>query len=158
TRSKRVRHGLERHSGRKEDDRAIRVRRPSRSKCRNECPGLGGPEVHLPIRREDGTPHHALSSSAATPGNVLPSRNSSDAPPPADTWLIAFPRRNSATAAAESPPPTTVVAPRFVAFAIASATARVPAANAGDSNTPIGPFHTIVIAFAIRSLKFALDS
>ena len=48
-------------------------------------------------------------------------------------------------AAAESPPPTTVNA---VVEAIASATTRVPSANAGISKTPMGPFQTIVRASA----------
>ena len=49
--------------------------------------------------------------------------------------------------AAESPPPTTV---RPFAFATASATARVPAANGGSSNAPIGPFQNTVCAPAMR--------
>src|SRR5216684_7463121 len=96
------------------------------------------PEVHLPVGGEQQPPH--ASSSAATPGSGLPSRNSSDAPPPVETWESLDVR--PATAAAESPPPTTVVAPRRVASTMASATARVPASNGGCSNTPIGPFHT----------------
>ena len=47
-----------------------------------------------------------------------------------------------------SPPPTTVVPG---AFATASATARVPAANGGSSNAPIGPFQKTVPADAISS-------
>ena len=49
------------------------------------------------------------------------------------------------TAAAESPPPTTV---KPSVSAIASATARVPAANGATSNTPIGPFQNTVPASA----------
>ncbi len=46
-------------------------------------------EIHLPVGGEDGFLHASpLSSSAATPGSSLPSRNSSDAPPPVETWLI----------------------------------------------------------------------
>src|SRR6185437_7216012 len=110
---------------------------------------IGRPVVHLPVGGEHRATQHSaqrLSSSAATPGSTLPSRNSSDAPPPVDTWLIVRSRPNSATAAAESPPPTIVVAPCCVAFAIASATARVPASKGLCSNTPIGPFQTTVLA------------
>ena len=52
---------------------------------------------------------------------------------------------NDRTAAAESPPPTTVSPSTLVS---ASATARVPAAKAGNSNTPIGPFQNTVFASA----------
>ena len=52
------------------------------------------------------------------------------------------------TADALSPPPTTVVP---LHSAIASATALVPPANAGNSNTPIGPFQSTVPAFLISS-------
>src|ERR1700709_2577679 len=107
------------------------ARRPLRRERRHECPRLRRPEIHLPIGREDRTLHQCLSSSAATPGRTLPSRNSSDAPPPVETWLICDSRCISAPAAAESPPPTMVVAPFFVARASASATARVPAPNGG---------------------------
>ena len=50
------------------------------------------------------------------------------------------------SAAAESPPPTTVVPSQR---AIASATARVPAANGSSSKAPIGPFQNTVRAAAI---------
>src|SRR2546425_13119282 len=101
-------------------------------------PGLDRPDMHLPVGGKE-EPSHA-SSRAATPGSGLPSRNSSDAPPPVETWVSLDAR--PATAAAESPPPTTVVAPRRVASTIASATARVPASNGGCPKTPIRPVHT----------------
>src|SRR6266853_4947573 len=85
------------------------------------------PEVHLPVGGEQQPPH--ASSSAITPGSGLPSRNSSDAPPPVETWVNACSR--PATAAAESPPPTTVTAPPFPASTMASATLLVPASNGG---------------------------
>ena len=47
------------------------------------------------------------------------------------------------------PPPTMEIAPPLVAAATALATSSVPFANAGISNTPMGPFHTIVFAPAI---------
>src|SRR2546422_247719 len=106
-----------------------------------------GPGARLGGKEE---PSHA-SSRAATPGSGLPSRNSSDAPPPVETWVSLDAR--PATAAAESPPPTTVVVPRRVASTIASATARVPASNGGCSKTPIGPFHTTVFAWSRRARK-----
>src|SRR5687768_2347147 len=87
--------------------------------------GRSRPVMHFPVCGEDAAPHQA-SSSAATPGSGLPSRNSSDAPPPVETWVIWSARPAAATAAAESPPPTTVTAPRAVACAIALATAKVP--------------------------------
>ena len=76
------------------------------------------------------------------PGRALPSRYSSEAPPPVEMCPNADSSRPSArTAAAESPPPTTVNPSTLV---IASATPRVPAANGASSNTPIGPFQKTV--------------
>ena len=43
------------------------------------------------------------------------------------------------------------VAPADVAAATARAISSVPLANAGISKTPIGPFHTMVFAFAISA-------
>src|SRR5512141_2139203 len=84
-----------------------------------------------------------LSFRATTPGSGLPSRNSSDAPPPVDTCVIFLATPAFLTALALSPPPMTVVAPESARiFAIAN----VPSANFGISNTPIGPFHTISFA------------
>src|SRR5438045_8096697 len=84
------------------------------------------------------------------------SRNSSDAPPPVLTWLTLSARCICSTAAALSPPPMIVTALFFaVASATAWAMARVPSANGFFSNTPIGPFHTIVLALAILSLNSA---
>src|SRR5882762_2066209 len=139
-------------------DRNSRREKPHRSLVRDltrrkECPqvlaGFDGPDVHLPIAREDQRSH--ASSNAATPGNSFPSRNSSDAPPPVETWvsLSSMP----ATAATESPPPTTVTAPFFPASTRAFAIARVPASNGGVSNTPIGPFQKIVLARNRRARK-----
>jgi len=80
------------------------------------------------------------------PGRVLPSRNSREAPPPVETWVILSASLNLLTAATLSPPPTTVIAPRPVASATSLATASVPFAKASNSNTPTGPFHTIDFA------------
>ena len=61
-------------------------------------------------------------------------------------------------AATESPPPTIEIAPLAVAAATARAISSVPFANAGISNTPIGPFHTIVFACASSALNFVTVS
>src|SRR4029434_1034203 len=86
---------------------------------------------------------YGLSLSAATPGSTRPSRYSSDAPPPVDTCVICVATPAFLTALALSPPPMTVVAP-VVANSLAMA--NVPSANLGNSNTPIGPFHTTNLA------------
>ena len=54
--------------------------------------------------------NYYLSCAAATPGSSLPSRNSREAPPPVEIWLILSPNPIWFTAAAESPPPIIVVA------------------------------------------------
>ncbi len=67
------------------------------------------------------------------PGKVLPSRYSSDAPPPVEMWEKPSSGNPSCrTAAAESPPPTTLKPPLPVAAMMASATPLVPAENAGN--------------------------
>ena len=58
--------------------------------------------------------------------------------------MILSARPNWLTAATESPPPTTVVP---LQSATAFATSCVPPANAGNSNTPMGPFQITVFAF-----------
>src|SRR4029453_16500334 len=101
--------------------------------------------VHLPVAGHDRPPlvagHHLSifvdSRSASSPGRSPCSMNSRDAPPPVLTWSIRSPSPRCRTAAALSPPPTTVKPGHR---ATASATARVPAANGVNSNTPIGPF------------------
>src|SRR5437867_3511596 len=146
--ARRLRGRLQRHGGWEEPYLALLARVVARAERLEVGARLVGPEVHLPVGGEPEGAAHA-SSSAATPGRGLPSRNSSDAPPPVETW-VSFDVR-PATAAAESPPPTTVVAPRRVASTIATATARVPASNGGCSNTPIGPFQTTVFARSRRA-------
>src|SRR5207237_9407678 len=88
-----------------------------------------------------------LSVSASTPGSFLPSRNSSEAPPPVEMCEIFSATPAACTAATESPPPTMETAPRLLATARAIAT--VPSAKGSISNTPIGPFQTIVLPAAI---------
>src|SRR3954470_15170950 len=88
------------------------------------------------------------SLNAAMPGSSLPSKSSSDAPPPVEINVILSPSPACFPAVTESPPPIMVVP---FERAKASATATVPEANAGISKTPTGPFHKIVFAFAISS-------
>jgi hypothetical protein len=78
----------------------------------------------------------------------LPSRNSSDAPPPVDTCVTASSFFARPSAATESQPPTTVVP---FERASASAIAIVPCANASISKMPIGPFQSVVCAAAISA-------
>ena len=84
---------------------------------------------------------------ASTPGKTLPSKNSKDAPPPVEICvnLSAYPKLIAA--AAEAPPPIIVTA--SARFAIYSHTPIVPLAKLDISKTPIGPFHTTVLAVFI---------
>src|SRR5204862_7371234 len=145
----RQRGGFDRHRGREEPDVAVVAPVVAGAEGLEVAPGVFRAEMHLPVGGEQQPPH--ASSRAATPGRGFPSRNSSDAPPPVDTWVSLL--SNPATAATESPPPTTVVAPRFPASTSASAMARVPSSNGGVSNTPIGPFQKIVLARSSRARK-----
>src|SRR5690606_1007450 len=108
-------------------------------------------------RRAGGGLRHQLSHpSTSRPGRRLPSRNSRLAPPPVETGPSCSSEKPSLRIAApESPPPTT---PRPSTRVSASATARVPAANAGNSNTPIGPFQNTVLDAATRSANAAAVS
>lgn len=94
-----------------------------------------------------------MAERAATPGNSLPSSNSRDAPPPVDTCEILSSAPHLATAVAVSPPPMIVITPFCVASITASKADFVPAANLSNSNTPVGPFHSIVLASRIVFLK-----
>ena len=67
--------------------------------------------------------------------------------------MSAYP--NCFAAAAESPPPITVIASGNSEIALH--TSSVPLANLGISNTPIGPFHTTVLAPAKVSLNNSTD-
>src|SRR5579884_440107 len=90
--------------------------------------GLEVVEVHLPVARHQRGARvgHAQPSRTVIPGNALPSRYSSDAPPPVEMWPnAASSKPRVRTAAAESPPPTTVNAPESIR---PCATARVPPA------------------------------
>ena len=104
---------------------------------------------HVPGVRAAGRRRYA-DGIAATPGSSLPSRSSSDSPPPVETHDTRSARPSSVSARTESPPPTTVNA---FASATACATAFVPSAKRGHSKTPIGPFQNTVRAERIRSPK-----
>src|SRR5690606_32501056 len=75
-----------------------------RAQLARERARLVGEQVHLEIAGDDGPPRHR---SASTPGSFRPSRNSSDAPPPVETWPNEDARPARLTAATLSPPPTT---------------------------------------------------
>src|SRR5579859_2902135 len=150
-----VRDGRQRHERRTHNALDCRIELESRQQLVNQRQTLGDGRVHLPIagndRLADG---HAQSLfKAATPGRTLPSMNSSEAPPPVETWLSLSARPACSTAWTDSPPPTTVVA---LEPAIAWATPSVPAAKRGSSNTPMGPFQSTVPALSISALKAAL--
>jgi len=81
-----------------------------------------------------------LLESAETPGRSLPSRSSSEAPPPVDTWLILSSTPYLAATVAVSPPPIMTIFPLCAASTAASRTAFVPVAKASNSKTPGGPF------------------
>src|SRR5215469_16835076 len=98
--------------------------------------------------------HCYLSDNASTPGNFLPSRNSSDAPPPVEMCVILSATPAAFTAATLSPPPMIDTAAPF--SATASAIFFVPFANASISKTPIGPFHTIVRAASISLVNSSI--
>src|SRR5712664_960231 len=80
-----LRDRLERNSGWEKPHRPLVGNLARRKERAQVLPRLGGPHIHLPVRGENQASH--ASSSAATPGNSFPSKNSSDAPPPVETWV-----------------------------------------------------------------------
>src|SRR5229473_618904 len=92
----------------------------------------------------------------STPGSLRPPRNSREAPPPVEMCEILSATPDWWTAATESPPPTIEMAPLSVAAATALATSSVPLAKMGISNTPMGPFQTMVFAAAIFWRKVSM--
>src|SRR6185312_10977 len=118
--------------------------------------GLGRRLMHLPVgdhhRGAQRVHAEGASVSAATPGSVSPARNSSDAPPPVETWVSLSSSPEARSAATESPPPATVTPGQP---ATARATASVPASSGGRSKTPIGPFQKTMRAGAIARAKAA---
>src|SRR5205814_9594469 len=121
------------------------VQRQSRHHLVDQRQTLGDGGVHFPVAGHDRLTagHQQSLRRAATPGRTLPSMNSSEAPPPVETWLSLSASPACSTAWTDSPPPTMVVAWEL---AIARATSRVPVAKRGSSKTPIGPFHRTVAA------------
>lgn len=113
----------------------------------------------------------------------MPSRSSRLAPPPVEMWLILSARPTFSTVATESPPPIIVVTPLALRAASFLATAwkqdcspisidfqsckssrllkgsyfkqctSVPAANLSNSNTPMGPFLTMVWVLSKAALN-----
>src|SRR5216683_2247348 len=151
-----IAHRRQRDRGRTEDSLNVGVTVHLQPQFRYEIIGeLRGPVwtvVHLPIACDDCIAHwyshQFLSCKAATPGRTRPSRNSSEAPPPVETWVILSAAPACSTVAAESPPPMIVVAPALVRSANISIIALVPLAKAGHSATPSVPLKTIVCASA----------
>src|SRR5690606_31202968 len=135
------------------DDQLAGLLRGLRGEPAREVPRLGQALVELPVARDDEAT--AAHRRASTPGSLRPSRYSREAPPPVETWSQRAARPACWTAATLSPPPTTVKPGQL---AIAWATARVPAAKAGFSKRPIGPFHSTVCASESALAKRASDS
>src|SRR5579872_1123264 len=108
----------------------------------------GGAGVFACPQEPDYFAKAGASLSAATPGSSIPDKNSSEAPPPVEICEILSATPADLMAFSESPPPTTDTAPD-PATALASAT--VPLSKGGFSNTPIGPFQIMVLAFAITA-------
>mmetsp|Transcript_96630 Transcript_96630/g.255214 ORF Transcript_96630/g.255214 Transcript_96630/m.255214 type:complete len:209 (+) Transcript_96630:89-715(+) len=99
----------------------------------------------------------AASSSVATPGRTLPSSSSRDAPPPVLQCVTLSSVSYFLHAVAVSPPPMTVMTPAAVAWTTASMSFFVPASNLDISNTPIGPFHRMVLDAATAAAFISTD-
>src|SRR5213594_760900 len=148
-------HCFEGREGRRDHDLAPAHMADALGERARQRDRLGARTVHLPVAGDERRAGHrgasaqragAVSSSAASPGSSRPSRNSSDAPPPVETWVTASARPARASAATESPPPTTVVP---FERASARAIAMVPSPKASISKIPMGPFQRAVRAAAI---------
>merc|ERR1719336_1772540 len=97
------------------------------------------------------------SSNAATPGSSFPSSSSRDAPPPVLQWDTLSIVLYFLQAVAVSPPPMTEMAPAAVTSTILSIIFLVPASKAPISKTPMGPFQTMVLDFAIAASLSSMD-
>mmetsp|Transcript_50715 Transcript_50715/g.134101 ORF Transcript_50715/g.134101 Transcript_50715/m.134101 type:complete len:231 (-) Transcript_50715:814-1506(-) len=79
------------------------------------------------------------------PGRTLPSRSSSDAPPPVETCVTLSSVSYFLQQVAVSPPPMTVTTPALVTSTMVSIIDLVPDSKEAISKTPIGPFQMIVL-------------
>mmetsp|Transcript_14964 Transcript_14964/g.20109 ORF Transcript_14964/g.20109 Transcript_14964/m.20109 type:complete len:200 (-) Transcript_14964:47-646(-) len=125
-----------------------------RATCRPMRPK---PLMPMPIAPPDAGVVLVSSSSAATPGRSLPSSSSRDAPPPVLQCETLSMVLYFLHAVAVSPPPITEIAPASVTSTILSIILLVPASKAPISNTPMGPFHTMVFDFAIAASFSSMD-
>src|SRR5580658_9347272 len=95
--------------------------------------------------------------STATPGNVLPSNDSRNAPPAVETWVNRSVTEATLSAATVSPPPAKLTSlPAAVSSAAASATSTVPLSNGSYSKAPNGPFQTKVLARARTEMTYSI--
>src|SRR5574344_169908 len=84
------------------------------------------------------------------PGNLRPSSNSNDAPPPVDICVNLFLYPILIAADAVSPPPIIVVPDNLDNI---SHNSFVPLLNSLISNTPTGPFQTTVLDVSKKDLN-----
>ena len=132
--ARRVDHRLQR--GERHADRDVGGRgRDARQQAGDEHLGLRLRLVHLPVARDQR--RAVTHDSTSTPGSVLPSISSSDAPPPVDRCVTSSSSPNCFSAAALSPPPTTVVPSQ-------ATTASATAARAGRERRQLERAHRAV--------------
>ena len=147
----RVGHGVQRERRGKDQDRAVLLPREVREELPHERLRVGG--------RRDSSSSSRRTRDASRAGPLVEGGDAGQRLFPRGTrarrrrrW-----RRGSSSRRAPSAPPRppsrrrrrSSSRPAAVASAIAFATAFVPASNGGVSNTPIGPFQTIVLAARI---------
>merc|ERR1719460_2537156 len=99
-----------------------------------------------------------LASRAAMPGSTLPSRSSSEAPPPVEQKVTLSSMSHLAAAVAESPPPMMPWPPFALSSATASSTDLVPLEKVSNSKTPAGPFQMTVLEASTFSRKSAIEA
>ena len=96
-------------------------------------------------------------NSTSTPGRVLPSSDSKNAPPAVETWLRRPMTPATLSAATVSPPPAKLTSFfASVSSATASATATVPVSNGSTSKAPNGPFQTRVFERASTEMTCSM--
>jgi len=74
-----------------------------------------------------------------------------------EVWVTFLSAPYFFAAVAVSPPPITVTAPFCVALTIASAISLVAFSKAANSNTPAGPFQTMVLESKMALTKSSVD-